>query len=130
MKLVKRPFFIFWLQDYQWMTVKPWIFYPRNVDLNDPRYAPLVKHESVHIKQQKNMGTIKWLFKYLTDKKFQLSQELEGIAVECISQPNDFLREKCIDDYARGLSEGKDYTKLVASKDDAKKLILNAINKL
>lgn len=36
----------------------------------------LIKHEEVHINQQKRMGKWKWLFKYATDKKFRLEQEI------------------------------------------------------
>ena len=38
----------------------------------------LVIHESVHVKQQIEMGIEKWWDKYLEDKEFRLSQEVEA----------------------------------------------------
>jgi hypothetical protein len=38
----------------------------------------LIAHELVHVIQQKELGPIKWWEKYINDRDFRLSQELEA----------------------------------------------------
>lgn len=42
----------------------------------------LTEHESVHIRQQSEMGRDEWWNKYLKDKKFRSEQELEAYRIQ------------------------------------------------
>ena len=50
------------------------IYVPGGGDLN----KPLIIHESIHSKQQADMGIEKWWKNYFEDEKFRLSQEVEA----------------------------------------------------
>lgn len=41
----------------------------------------LIEHEKLHIKEQKEMGVYKWLFKYLVNKEFRYQAELRAYKV-------------------------------------------------
>ena len=45
-------------------------------------YRMILAHEMTHAKRQKEMGCIKWLWKYITDKKFRINEEL----LACIAE--------------------------------------------
>jgi len=42
----------------------------------------LIIHESVHVKQQADMGKDEWWGKYFTDKEFRLSQEIAAYRLQ------------------------------------------------
>ena len=54
------------------------IYNPDNAYIDVPTYA----HETLHIEQQKELGSSKWWDKYLADKKFRFSQELPAYQVQ------------------------------------------------
>ena len=39
------------------------------------KYDHVLKHEQEHIKRQKELGVLKWFYKYLTNKDFKESEE-------------------------------------------------------
>ena len=58
------------------ITYFPHIYYKWN--LNDAKYV----HESVHLRQQSEMGVELWWDKYCADPQFRLSQEVEAYKAE------------------------------------------------
>ena len=73
------------------------------------------------IRQQKEMGLLKWLFKYLFNKKFRLDQEVEAFIQQLKFEPVGH-HERLINMFAADLS-GKPYHKAASSKQEAIDLI-------
>lgn len=53
------------------------ITYGDTVYSKDELSADLIVHESIHVKQQKEIGVDVWWDKYLTDQEFRLAEEVE-----------------------------------------------------
>lgn len=51
-------------------------------DSPDPGYQALLVHENEHYLRQREVGWYKWLFKYLTDRKYRFSEELAADKAE------------------------------------------------
>lgn len=49
----------------------------------------LIEHERCHQKQQREIGTLKFFFKYFTDKSFRFDMELEAYRVYVRVSPKD-----------------------------------------
>lgn len=78
-----------------WVTLAPVIYHPRSV--KDPHlHTGILAHEVKHIEQQTNYpgGVPKWLYRYLTDKAFRLSQEIEAAVadLETSKSTSEFCR--------------------------------------
>lgn len=58
------------------MSIYPWLIIRK--DWKDEEW--LIKHEEVHLAEQKEMGTVKWIAKYFFSKKFRYEAELRGHA--------------------------------------------------
>lgn len=54
------------------------IYNPDNAYIDVPTYV----HESLHLEQQKKLGSSKWWDKFLKDKRFRLEQELPAYQVQ------------------------------------------------
>lgn len=65
-----------------------------------PLAPDIAAHEAVHIKQQKEIGTVEWWEKYINDPKFRLSQEVEAYQEqiawlsENVKDRNELYRKK------------------------------------
>lgn len=58
-------------------------YYPNVYVLGHSNISDALKaHESVHFKQQKNIGVDKWWDQYLVDKNFRFDQELQAHIAE------------------------------------------------
>jgi hypothetical protein len=44
-----------------------------------PKYIAHLAHEQTHLRRQKEMGLIRFIFKYLTSPQFRFYEELEAI---------------------------------------------------
>lgn len=105
-----------------WVTIYPNIYAPFVPNITTPTvWKAIVEHELVHIRQQKEMGLLKWLFKYLSNKKFRLDQEVEAFIQQLKFEPVGH-HERLINMFAADLS-GKPYHKAASSKQEAIDLI-------
>jgi hypothetical protein len=65
-----------------WLTLAPTIYHPNHV--SDPYAAPYhvsIRHELVHIRQQRRAGLCGWVLRYLTSQRFRWGQEREAYLV-------------------------------------------------
>jgi hypothetical protein len=98
-----KPWYIGIFTAGRWVTIYPYINLPRDRDPND--YPWVVAHESVHIKQQGDMGLWKWLWKYFTNRAFRLDQEAEGVVAEYQAQVSENRNASMVfPNYASALS--------------------------
>ncbi|MES2224984.1 MAG: hypothetical protein V4478_03280 [Patescibacteria group bacterium] len=58
----------------------------------------VIAHESVHVRQQSEMGPMEWWKRYFADKKFRLEQEIEAY-----KEQMKFVRENCSRDFKRDI---------------------------
>lgn len=69
-------------------AIYPNIYLPRKVFENlkkekpNPKYLDILRHEEMHIKRQKKMGTLKWLVKYIFSPKFRFNEEIKAIKAQ------------------------------------------------
>jgi len=100
------------------------ITYGDTVYSNRPISEDLKVHEEVHVQQQIIMGKDIWWNKYLTDKEFRLSQEVEayrrqiGYIKMFYNRKTRRMIEKHIVDSMATLYGG------MCTKDEARKLVL------
>ena len=59
------------------ISIYPFLFTVRGWEKN----RAVMLHEELHLREQKEMGTIKWLLKYLFSKSFRYDAELRGHAM-------------------------------------------------
>lgn len=59
------------------IAVYPYIFVREGYE-NTPW---LIEHEKLHLKEQKEMGVFKWLFKYAKSKQFRLDAEVRAYKI-------------------------------------------------
>ena len=70
------------------LAIYPNIYLPRKVFENlkkekpNPKYLDILRHEEMHIKEQKKMGTLKWLIKYIFSPKFRFNEEIIAIKAQ------------------------------------------------
>ena len=98
--LKPHPWWLFWLNRKRWISIYPHIYHP--VYINPIYYPAIISHEDVHLIQQQNYGLIKWIFKYIFNRKFRLHAEAEGIAAELYiskDSPNFYVDQLCSFDY-------------------------------
>ena len=115
--LKPRPWWLWWLSETTWMTIDESIYHPRNID--PTKFPWLVAHEEVHVKQQEEIGWVIWIYKWLTDKNFRLTQEAAGIAKELSisgQSPDWYIEQLC----------GPMYRYAASSPDEARNAIAEA----
>ena len=96
------------------------IYNPDNGYIDVPTYA----HETLHIKQQKELGSSVWWDKYLSDKKFRFSKELPAYQVQYATVRTFVKDEKRLERIAKTFA--KEITTLfkgLVSKEEALKAI-------
>ena len=122
-----KPFWLRWLTGPRtWVAIAPCIYHPKG---KDPSLHPaLIEHEKTHIAQQRAKGLYKWLFRYLTSKKFRLHQEVEAIAVEIANTPAK-ERSWLAHEYASQLA-GKQYRRAAPCAWAALEMIKNEVRRL
>ncbi len=81
-------------------------------------------HEATHVRQQKEIGKDVWWDRYLSDKNFRLSQEVESYRNQL-----DFIKKCCNRNYRRFMEKEiiNDMSKLygnMCTKDEARELVL------
>ena len=74
-----KPNWLFFIPSGFWVTLYPNIYHPKGVI--PEQYPYIIVHEQVHLKQQKDR-LIKWLFKYIFNRKFRLTMEVEAYATQ------------------------------------------------
>lgn len=77
--------------DMEWGVV---FTYGENIYSLVPLSEDLIAHESVHVKQQTEMGKDEWWDKYFEDKDFRYEQELEAYRVQYRFALKNYSREK------------------------------------
>jgi hypothetical protein len=90
MSIKGKPFWVRpFVQNYQWVTIHPHIYAPREyfLDTSNPKWTPILNHEAIHLMRQRMMGPLKWLARYAVDKRFRLDEECRAIVVEMLSSP-------------------------------------------
>ena len=119
-KLRPKPFWLRWLTPKNtWVAIFTRIYHPKGIDTG--QYPALFGHEMMHLSQQREKGLIKWLFKYLTSKRFRLQQEVEAIVAELSFLPFN-ARMSVAKGYAKMLA-GREYWKAAPSAAEAFELI-------
>jgi len=113
-------------EDWQWVAIDPKIYHPPKLD--PLKYPAIIEHEKVHLSQQRKIGKIKWLIKYIMSKKFRFEQEMEPIVVELLNTPPQSRRQLAIK-YANYLS-GAPYSKAAKSFDLALEGIMSKANEM
>lgn len=69
------------------------ILYPKG--LKPPQ--DIIEHEKVHLESQRKLGYIRWLWKYITDRKFRYEEELQGYLEQIKAQPRVIRKHKMDD---------------------------------
>jgi hypothetical protein len=65
-----------------WLTLAPTIYYPSYIkNPFDPRYATEIRHELVHVRQQRRGSLAGWVLRYLISQEFRWEQEREAYLV-------------------------------------------------
>ena len=65
-----------------WLTLAPTIFYPNYIgNPLDAKYQTSLRHELVHIRQQRRAGLWGWTLRYLASQRFRWEQEREAYLV-------------------------------------------------
>lgn len=96
------------------------IFNPSGLNIPED----LIVHESVHFRQQKEIGVERWWSKYLEDDKFRLDQEVEAYREQARYIDNNYsrsLRKRLKEEITIYLSS-EIYGSLI-TKEEAKQLI-------
>ena len=65
-----------------WITLDPVIYYPLDVDPESPAHETTIRHELVHIRQQRQRGLTPWLIKYVGSARFRYEQERDAFLVD------------------------------------------------
>ncbi len=96
-----KPWYIGIFTSGRWVTTCPWINVPKGVD--PLYYSWIVKHETVHLEQQKAVGFWKWLWKYYSNRAFRLDQEAAGAAAEYweLIAADRLPNQEWLDEYAK-----------------------------
>jgi hypothetical protein len=65
-----------------WLTLRPTIYHPNHI-LNPflPVYEDIIRHELVHVRQQRRAGLWGWVIRYLASQQFRWEQEREAYLV-------------------------------------------------
>ena len=100
--LKPRPWWLFFIGSSRWVTLYPNIYYPNYLS-NEYEHLEIIKHEQVHLEQQKT-GLATWFLKYIFNRKFRLDQEAEAIAAELLSLSNVETRAYLLNSYCIYLS--------------------------
>ena len=66
------------------MTITPELILMRPGRMGD---EALLAHEMTHCRQMRRVGTVVWWWRYVTDRKFRLTSELEAYRVQIAMAP-------------------------------------------
>ncbi len=111
-----------------WVTIYPNIYYPESViDPNATYYADIIVHETVHLRQQEEMGVEMWLLSYFADPRFRVEQECEAAAEQIMSAPH--LKNSIIYTMCSALMSST-YFYATSSFEESEKIILDHLDRM
>ena len=120
-RIKKKPWILrLFTKPFQTVAFSPNIYTPDGKEISKAQ----LEHEICHLRQQRDTGRLRYLFKYLTSKKFQFDMEVEAIAVE-IEYSDQSKRQAIADSYARLLSSSA-YSHCAPSYEVAMRAICKA----
>jgi hypothetical protein len=115
--LKPRPWWLFWLPSWFWITLSPTIYHPKGV--HPGQWPEIVAHERVHLRQQGAAASLwRWYLRYATSRAFRLAMEVEAIAEELAvvkwrNSPEAW--ERSLDEWAEALAS---WTYLWAARNE------------
>lgn len=96
-RLKKKCFPLFWL-GASGVTIGKVIYVREDVwnRMDMRRRAGFLAHEAVHVRQEEEVGVIKFLWKYITSKTYRFQVEVEAYAVEAQSLIDQGMKREIV----------------------------------
>ena len=115
-----RPWWLGFIPQGYWVTLRPNIYYPATVP--DPTaYPNVIAHECVHIWQQNQGNFLWWLVRYVCVPSFRLKMEAAAYAAEadaCAKWGDHALANTTVEQAAAALASWK-YLWAASSESEA-----------
>jgi hypothetical protein len=87
-QIVLKPWWFLIGGNNMCVTLFGHIWVPKSMWPNPP--SCLIEHEKIHLRQQAEVGWTKWIWRYLTSRKWRLNYEAEGYALQAKLCPEDY----------------------------------------
>jgi len=136
-KLLGKPWWLrAFTKKHQWVTVAPKIYHPPKTAVYEEgdkckvrlSILPILKHEEMHLCQQRRAGKWRFLFAYIFSRRRRLKAEAEAVALELANRDVE-QRHRCALSYSRDLA-GAPYFWAAESQKDALDAIVSEAMKL
>lgn len=80
-RLAPKPWWLRWSDKGTFITLRTIFCPPEAYDLPEA-WRHVLAHEAVHVRQQQELGLVRFLWRWLTNRKARLTLEAEGYAAQ------------------------------------------------